>query len=201
MCMLCAQHEKARGPCHDVLYCFHFFFFLSQGLTLYPWLGWNLVDRPGWYWTHRDPHSSASHVLELKVWATTTQPSSSYSWESLSQNPELTDWLDRGRAVRSREPQVSVPPGPGLHTYTTKPSFYMSAGYLNWALHAHVTDTINWANLLLLFIFKCPLLRTPAYLLCWVSLKSNFLFTQWAAREALTYRCQISCDVASFICN
>ena len=47
--------------------------FLKQGLPLELWLSWNSACRLKWPWTHQDPPTSASQVLELKA-CTTTSP-------------------------------------------------------------------------------------------------------------------------------
>jgi hypothetical protein len=39
-------------------------------LTIYLWVAWNLLCRPGWRQTYRDPLASASLVLRLKTCAT-----------------------------------------------------------------------------------------------------------------------------------
>lgn len=49
------------------------FCFLRQGPSLYPWLSQNLLFRPGWPQTHRNPPDSASQMFRLKVWATTSR--------------------------------------------------------------------------------------------------------------------------------
>lgn len=48
---------------------FFFFFKLETGLTVYPWVAWNLLYRPGQP-TQKDSPASASRVLELKVYPT-----------------------------------------------------------------------------------------------------------------------------------
>ena len=40
-----------------------------QGLTMQPWLTWNLLCRLGWPRTHRDLLASASQELKLKACA------------------------------------------------------------------------------------------------------------------------------------
>jgi hypothetical protein len=53
----------ARGD-----FCLLVCFWLSrQGFSVYRWLSWNLLCRPGWPWIHRDPPASVSWVLGLKV--------------------------------------------------------------------------------------------------------------------------------------
>jgi hypothetical protein len=46
----------------------------KQGLIMQPQLAWNLVCRPSWPSTHRNPPASASQVLRLKVCVTIASP-------------------------------------------------------------------------------------------------------------------------------
>ena len=41
--------------------------FWDKVSLLCPWLFWNSLCRPCWFWTHRDPPASASWVLGLKA--------------------------------------------------------------------------------------------------------------------------------------
>lgn len=34
------------------------FIILRHGLSMYPWLSWNLLCRPGWFPAHKDPSAS-----------------------------------------------------------------------------------------------------------------------------------------------
>ena len=47
------------------------FSFSRKGFFVQSWLSWNLLYRPGWPQTHRDPPTSASPVLGLKECAST----------------------------------------------------------------------------------------------------------------------------------
>jgi hypothetical protein len=53
------------------LFCF-VLLFLRQSFPVYPWLTQNSLCRPGWPWIQRDLPASASCILGLKAWATTT---------------------------------------------------------------------------------------------------------------------------------
>ena len=44
---------------------------VCTGFTLFSWLAWSLLYRPGWPQTHRDPSVFASQVLRLKTYSTT----------------------------------------------------------------------------------------------------------------------------------
>lgn len=47
------------------------FLFLKQSLSVYPWLSWNTLWRPGWPQIHWDLPASTSQVLRLKIANTT----------------------------------------------------------------------------------------------------------------------------------
>ena len=78
-----------RHPCQArcrflfvvIVVCF-VMFFLGQSFSMYPWLSWNSLCRPGWLQTHRDPPASvfASQVLGLQAYATTIQLVLEYYW-------------------------------------------------------------------------------------------------------------------------
>ena len=48
--------------------------YLQKGLTMLLWLTWNLIYRPGWFWTHRGSTAYASQVLGWWVFVTTSSP-------------------------------------------------------------------------------------------------------------------------------
>jgi hypothetical protein len=50
----------------DFYICLIFGFFKTR-FTVWHWLSWNLLCKPGWPHTYRDLPSSSSQVLELKV--------------------------------------------------------------------------------------------------------------------------------------
>jgi hypothetical protein len=39
--------------CLFVLFCFVLFCFLKQGFSVWPWMSWNSLCRPGWPWTQK----------------------------------------------------------------------------------------------------------------------------------------------------
>lgn len=53
---------------HVCLFVWGFYscWFLFLIGSLYPWLPWSSICKPGWAWTHKDPLTSASHMLGLK---------------------------------------------------------------------------------------------------------------------------------------
>lgn len=66
-------HVPPPSPNYTLLYLFCWFFYLfvlRQVLTVYPWLVWSSLYRPGWPRIHLPV--STSGVLYLKAWATTS---------------------------------------------------------------------------------------------------------------------------------
>lgn len=75
-----------------------FFFFsgsLSQSFSMYPWLSWNLLDRPRWPWIQRVGCLCRSSA-ELKVCATLIGFSYSFWYRSLLCNFDILIIMCRG---------------------------------------------------------------------------------------------------------